>query len=288
MSFKMGRLLFFGCLLMLTTMSYAQSAWVKLKGEAYTQLSFNNISNYNSVFNKRGNSLFTSRVISDRTIQLYGEYGLTNKLTIVGAIPIKALKTGEVVLEYGSLPIINEGSLVALGNVDFGVRYLLLRKKVNLTTQVQIGFPTSSYDNNTGLRSGINSLVFNPSISIGKGNENWFLQGSVGLLLRTNNYSNGVKLYAEGGRKFFDHLWVIAFVDIVDSFEDGCLVESRQSLETSINLNNSEYKGYGMKLIIEIYDEFGLTAAFGGAFSAHLEAKKASYNFGVYYKFKKI
>ena len=274
--------------MLFSTIGYSQSAWVKTKGELYSQLSYNDISNYKRLFNKNGRDLFTSRFISDRTIQLYGEYGFTNKLTIVGAIPIKALKVGKIVSEYGSFPTIKEGSLIALGNIDFGVRYLLLRKKVNLTTQVQIGFPTSSYDSNTGLRSGINSFVVNPSISIGKGRGNWFLQGSVGLLLRTNNYSNGAKIYAEGGRKFFDHLWVIAFVDIVDSFEDGDLVESRENIETSLNLNNSEYKGYGMKLIVEVNDELGLTAAFGGAFSAHLEAKKASYNFGIYYKFKKI
>lgn len=264
--------------MLFSTIGYSQSVWVKTKGELYSQLSYNDISNYKRLFNKNGRDLFVSRFISDKTIQLYGEYGFTNKLTIVGAIPIKALKLSKLVSEYGSFPTIKEGSLIALGNIDFGVRYLLLRKKVNLTTQVQIGFPTSSssYDSNTGLRSGINSFVINPSISIGKGRGDWFLQGSVGLLLRTNNYSNGTKIYAEGGRKFFDHLWAIAFIDIVDSFEDGDLVESPKNIETSLNLNNSEYKGYGMKLIVEVNDEFGLTAAFGGAFSAHLEAKKAS------------
>jgi len=283
----MNKLLIFTCLFLIKTMSYSQSAWVKEKGEVYSQIAYNDISNYKSVFNKNGKDLFTSRVISDRTVQLYGEYGLTNKFTIVGAIPIKMLKTGEEVSEYGFSPTIKEGNLTALGNVDLGVRYLLSQKKVNLTTQLQIGLPTSSYDGEIGLRSGINSWVVNPSLSIGKGSRNWFLQGSAGLLLRTNNYSNGAKLYAEGGWKFFNHFWVIAFVDVVDSFEDGSLVESKQNLETFLNLNNSEYKGYGMKFIGEISNNVGLTAAFGGAFSAHLEAKKASYNLGIYYKFKK-
>lgn len=284
----MNRLLILICITLFSVVSYSQSAWVKAKGELYSQISYNDISNYIRVFNKNGDELFTSRTISDRTIQLYGEYGLTDKLTIVGVIPIKMLKTGKVVSEYGSLPTIKEGTLTALGNVDLGGRYLLSENKVNLTIQLQIGFPTSSFDNDTGLRSGINSLVINPSISIGKGSANWFLQGSAGFLLRTNNYSNGARLYAEGGRKFFNRLWIIAFVDIVDSFEDGSRVELKQNLQTFLNLNNSEYKGYGVKFIGEVNNKFGLTAALGGAFSAHFEAKQASYNIGVYYKLKKV
>lgn len=277
----------FAVLFLVINIGFSQSAWVKSKGEWYTQLAYNDISNYDRIFNKNGDDLYTAREVSDRTIQWYNEYGLTNKLTLVASIPYKVMSTGDVVAQSTFPVSIEKGNLAALGNIAIAARYLLLNKKVNLTTQFQIGLPTGQYDSATGLRSGIDAWVFNPSIAIGKGGHRWFAQSNLGLHLRTNDYSNGLKFYVEGGYKFFDKLWVIAFIDIVDAFEDGAFVEPIENRATFSNLNNSEYGGFGMKFIRAFSKKFGLTAAFGGAFSAHQEAHRASLNFGAYYKLKK-
>ncbi len=263
---------------------YSQSAWVKPKGELYSQLSFNDISNYTRVFNKNGNDFYPSRAITDRTIQWYTEYGLTNKITVLTSVPYKLIKTGKLVPESTYLITINKGTHYAFGNISAAMRYKLPSKKYAISTQLQVELPTSVYREFTGTRSGIGAYTIIPTIAFGKGKENLFFQFYTGVFLRTNNYSNGFKLYLEGGKRFFDQLWAIGFVDIVDSFEDGSIIAPIKNLETFLYLNNSEYVGFGIKIIEELNPKFGITAAFGGAFSAHLEAHKASINFGVYYK----
>jgi len=270
-----------------TSMSFTQSAWTKPKGNIFTQISLNDISNYSRIFNKNGEDLYTSRNITDRTLQSYIEYGLSNKTTLSISIPYKLLKSGDLVPKNSNLVTIEKGSYNSFGNIGLAIRHQLANKKYVIASQFQIDLPTSSFDKNTGLRSGIDALTISPTIAIGKGNETLFFQSFISLFFRTNQYSHGLKFYIEGGKKIFNQLWIIAFIDIVDSFENGNVISPLQNLETFLNLNNSEYGGFGIKLIEELNSKFGITGAFGGAFSAHLEAQKPSFNLGVYYKFKK-
>ncbi len=265
--------------------SYSQGAWVKSKGEIYTQLAFNDISNYTSIFNKNGDDLYPTRAITDRTLQWYTEYGVTNNLTVVASIPYKLLKTGDLVEENIRPVTIVEGNYSAFGNIGLAARYKLPSKKLAIAAQLQLELLTSGFNRPTGLRSGVDAYTITPTLAIGKGSNDLFFQSYTGVFLRTNDYSNGFRFYVEGGKHFFNQLWVVAFIDIVDSFEDGNVITPVENLETFLQLNNSEYAGFGFKLIEELSSNFGITAALGGAFSAHLEAKKASLNVGAYYKF---
>ncbi len=278
------KLLVYSTIIGSMNIAFAQSAWTKKEKEIYTQVSFNDISNYSSVFNKNGEDFKPSRVITDQTLQFYGEYGLTDKLTLTASIPFKLLKTGDLVNNSTFPATIEEGSFNALGNIRLSSRYKLSDKKINIAAQIDLDLPTSSFDEATGLRSGFDATTILPTIAVGKGFKNFYVQSFGGVFFRTNDYSNGLKFYAEGGYKFFNRLWVAAFIDIVDSFEDGDAVPESTNLETFLYFNDSEYSGFGYKIIGEITDSFGVTAAMAGAFSANLEAKKASYNVGLYYK----
>lgn len=267
--------------------AFSQSAWVQLKGGIYTQLSYNDISDYNRIFNKNGGDLYTSRRISDRVFQWYTEIGLADKITIITSVPFKIQKSGELVREFTAPVTIDEGNLNAFGNIGIAGRYQLIQKKYNVALQFQVDLPTSKFDADTGLSTGIDAFSFIPTVAIGRGIGDWFYQGNTGISLRTNNYSTQFKFYVEGGKKFFDQLWIIAFIDIVESLENGSRIDSSQSFQTYLNLNDSEYGGFGVKLIEELTSQFGITAAVGGAFSGHLEAHRASLNFGVYFKSKR-
>ncbi len=74
--------------------------------------------------------------------------------------------------------------------------------------------------------------------------------------------------------------------NIIDSFADGNVTTPNQNLETMLNIDTAQFGGFGIKLIEEINSNYGFTAAFGGAFFAHLEAKQLSVNIGAYYKLK--
>lgn len=56
---------------------FSQGPWTQEKGKFYTQLSFTTIPSYNELF---GDPDYTiSGEISDNTMQIYGEYGLSEK-----------------------------------------------------------------------------------------------------------------------------------------------------------------------------------------------------------------
>lgn len=74
-------------LLFLTTLflyGKTQSPWVSSENGYYFQFAYNTIPEYNSLFNGKKEAFQTSRYIQDKTIQLYGEYGITdNKLGFI-------------------------------------------------------------------------------------------------------------------------------------------------------------------------------------------------------------
>lgn len=212
---------------------------------------------------------------------------MTNKVTLITSIPFKRLSAKNEVAETSFPLSIQEGNLNTFGNVSIALRNKIPHKKFALAVQIQIDLPTSQFDTTTGLNSGIDAYSFIPTFSFGNGNSSMFFQGSLGFVLRTNDFSNGFLFNLEGGKKYFNQLWVIPFINIFDSFADGNVNTPPQNFETMQNVDTAQYGGFGLKLIEEINVKLGVTAAVGGAFFAHLEAKQLSFNLGVYYKFNK-
>jgi len=261
----------------------AQSAWTKKKGEGFTQLSFSSIANYNNQF---GNPDYnTERTITDNTIQLYTEYGLTDKTTLIANLPFKSLTASSTTFK-NLTPLTEEGNNNALGNIELGIKHQLYKKKWIISGQFNIEANTGNYDNKTGLRTGYNTWSLTPTLNIGRGYKNFYVQAFTGTNIRFNNYSSNFKFGGEAGYKTFNRLWVVAYLDVVSSFnneKDGNL--PLENLLTGTYVNNQEYAAYGLKGLLEITEKIGVTASFGGAFSGNNVAKKAAINFGVYTKF---
>ena len=74
---------------------FSQSPWTREKGKLFTNISFSSISDYNEIFGDP--DYFTNGNISDRTYQLYAEYGLTNKTTLLVNVPFKSISLNEKV-----------------------------------------------------------------------------------------------------------------------------------------------------------------------------------------------
>ena len=75
---------------------FSQSPWTKKKNEGYVQLNFTSIASYNKVF---GNPEYdTQREITDNTLQFYGEFGITNTITLFANVPLKMLKYADAKL----------------------------------------------------------------------------------------------------------------------------------------------------------------------------------------------
>lgn len=268
--------------LLFTGAVFAQSPWTKNKNEAYVQLSFSSIAGYTELF---GNPDYnTERKITDNTLQLYAEYGISDKTTLFASLPYKMVESGELVApSVLALPFTRQESQSSLGNIQLGVKHNFYNKKWLLTGQLGIEANTSNYYEASGLRTGYDAWTFTPLFIAGRGFNNWYIQAFTGFDIRTNNYSSAYKLGGELGYKAVDWLWVAGFLDGVASLKNGDAQELNNLL-TGLYVNDQSYAAFGLKLIGEINKNLGINVGIGGALGGRNVAKKPAFSVGVYYK----
>lgn len=279
--------------LLVGSYAQAQSAWTKKKGESYIQAQFNTIPEYGEIFTDEDNPLYSYRLQSQSSFNIYGEYGVTDKTTVTAHIPLVFNKSGELnpdidftvlsaVADLGQIG--SEENLTALGNIEFGIRHQLYNKDFVISAELNTQFNTSSYQAESGLRSGYDAFSFRPTINIGKGYEKSFLQGFVGATLRTNDYHQSFNIGAEFGYKLHSKFWAIGFINGVLKMKDAEAQISAIDRTTFNYTYNQEYLAYGLKLIYDYKENIGFNFGFGGAFTAKNVAKSPSIAFGVYSK----
>lgn len=270
--------------LLMSISVFSQSPWTREKGKFYTQFSFTTISNYDSLF---GNPDYkTERKITDNTFQLYGEYGFSDKTTLIVNLPLKIIKTGELIIPIeGVSEITNEGSETSLGNIEVSLKHNFYKKKWLLSGQISVEANTGTFYDNSGIRTGYNAWSFKPLFLAGKSFEKSYLQTFIGASIRTNKYSSNLKIGGEYGRKMTKNIWLVGFLDIEKSFENGTVVLPASNLETGLYVNDQEYGVVGIKVIGEFSDNFGITASLPAAFFGNNVAQQMALSFGVYKKF---
>lgn len=267
--------------------AFAQSPWVKKKNEGYAQLSYSSISNYQSIYTKSNNSTtLLERVMDDRTIQVYSEYGITDKWTLTLNAPLKLVQSGALTSNTAN-PITSSGSLTGLGNIDLAARYQLGTKWVYSAAQLKVSSFANGYDESTGLSTGIPAWSIEPMLSVGQGGNFYYGYLYAGVGFRTHDYSHYTRFGIEAGIDIKKRLWLILFMDAVVSFYNGSVTERPGNLQTGLYLNNQEYIAFGPKIIVEVVkDQFGVTGSAGGAVGANNVPVQLSTTFGLYYKWK--
>jgi hypothetical protein len=271
-------------ILLVSISAFSQGPWTQEKGKFYTQLSFTAIPNYDSLF---GNPDYnTERKTTDNTLQAYAEYGLSDKTSIILNLPIKLIKTSDLSNPISGNPAItNESSEKALGNIELSLRHNFYNKKWLLSGQLSVESNTSTFDGSSGIRTGYDAWSFKPLFLVGKGSKNSYLQMFVGANLKTNKYSSSAKFGGEYGRKITKRIWLVGFLDIEKSFENGDIILPASNLATGLYVNNQEYGVAGIKTIGEFSDNFGITASLPAAFFGNNVAKQVALSVGIYKKF---
>jgi len=263
-----------------TSNCFAQSAWTKKKGEVYVQLAFNTISNYNEIFGKPDYK--TEREITDNTLQLYGEYGITNKTTLIISVPLKLMTTGD--LTNNNPPFTTADSKTSLGNIEIGIKHQFYKAKWIIAWQMNVDTKTSSFYEASGIRTGYDAWAFTPTLNTSRSYKNFYIQTFIGLNLKTHNYSSNFKVGGEIGTKLKDKIWLIGYLDVIKSFKNGDIELPQTNSLTALYINDQEYGGFGLKAIVDFSKTFGATANFGGAFFGNNVAKQVALNIGLYYK----
>ncbi|MEO9572101.1 MAG: hypothetical protein ABJH82_14525 [Polaribacter sp.] len=270
-------------ILFISISAFSQGPWTQEKGKFYTQISFSTISNYDELFGDPDYKI--EGKISDNTLQFYGEYGLSDKTTLIVNLPLKSISFDQNVVCVTTPCNAIEHKETTLGNIEIGIKHNFYKKDWLLSGQFSVEANTSSFDANSGIRTGYNAFTFTPLFITGKSFNKAYLQTFIGSKIKTNNYSSNLKIGGEYGHKVSKHIWLIAFLDIEKSFKNGTVVLPNSNLATGLYVNDQEYGVVGVKAIGEFSDNFGMTASLPAAFFGNNVAKQVALSVGVYKKF---
>lgn len=265
-------------------LSLAQSAWNKKKSKGFIKLAQTAIVS-DQFYDAEGNiqDITTAGVY---ITSLYGEYGVSNKITGLVYFPFFFRNTLNEQFLVNSGTTVPGDNLNSVGDSFIGASYALKQEgPLVLNVSLILGLPigeTSGGDTQL-LQSGdgeFNQLVkFNAGYSFYP--LPFYASASIGFNNRTKDFSDEFHMSAEVGYTFKEQLNVALKIYNLTSFENG----DAATAQNGIFANNTEYLAFGPELSYTFKNNLGVSATAQGAFSGQNILASPSYSFGAFYKF---
>jgi hypothetical protein len=217
------------------------------------------------------------------TTSLYGEYGITDKLTVVGYVPFFVRNTvnegiGEITGDVLQRGLENN----SVGDIDLGLRYGLFAKNGwSVTTALLLGLPTGDWQNADLLFTGDGEFNQQLRLEVGYGANRWYATGYVGFNNRTKDFSDEFRFEAEFGYKFFENKLLTGVkLSGIQSFNNGSPTGSSNGLFG----NNVEFLSPQAFVAYEPTQKVGFIAQVSGATSGRNVLAAPAVSVGVYLK----
>ena len=253
----------------------AQSGWVREKKGFFIQGSANHFSS-DDYYNIDGN-LQTSTSgtrFTTSTFKIYGEYGITDKITLLGNVPL---------VQVNSLSTTD--NVIGIGNIRVGAKYQLY-KAVPISLAFEAEIPTGNGEqfaeannvNELGFRDRINlpttdgELNFWTTLAMSKSNSTGNLYASIysGLNIRTEGLSHQSKTGVEVGTFLFEKLWLIGKMSVQKTLADN------PEIVPFLYGEGTEFTNYGITALYKFTEHFSITAEYAD-YSGFLIGQKNIY-----------
>jgi hypothetical protein len=230
------------------------------------------------------------RSVTDVTIRLFAHYSPIEKLSLFVSVPFKLVSTAET---YTSLPThfsdtLPSSSMFNVGNVQAGIKYKFFHKKEWLLAVSVLGeFKTSYYEDNDGLKTGLEAFSFSPNFHVAKTfNDKYYVNVDAGGTYRTDDHSGDIRVYTEVGTNFWkEQIWLRLGFDVRQSFRNGNYL-SPNNLQTGLYLNNREYLGIVIRAEYNHPIGVGFYAGVNAYFLADNIPAFPYINAGIFYRWK--
>ncbi|MEO0899267.1 MAG: hypothetical protein AAFY71_22840 [Bacteroidota bacterium] len=222
----MKKISFLICLLFLLSSlpAVGQNGWVRNAKGLYTQVSLTSFSS-NTYYSTEGVLFDQGSTFNSRAWLVYGEYGLTDRLTAVFDLPLLVLNNFNTTSTVGGLGSARIGLKYGLAKkipvsiaveadipTDNGINFATAKEANSLGTFDQINLPTSDGEFNVWT-----TLAASKSFNKGKSFGSLFVSAN----FRTQGFSHQFQSGLEIGHLFFDKLYLIGKVRIQESFNNG-------------------------------------------------------------------
>lgn len=242
-------------LLLIVPFIAVSGGWPKKKGSGYYKIGYSLI-NGTHFYDDTGNKIALDRNLQFNTLSIYGEYGISDRLTAIGYFPFATTAKLEATQD---LPTV---SVTTFGDMSVGFRYgLIVDKPTVISVSASLGIPTgrTSTDTSGGeasLQTGDGE--FNQLIRIESGHSlsNGFYASSyLGFNIRSQGFSEEIQFGGEIGH-VNDGLISILKFQSVNSLGNG---DNTDSANSDIFNNNMELLSVAPEIALKVSDKLGFS-----------------------------
>jgi hypothetical protein len=270
--------------------AFTQSGWTRKKSTYFIKASFNIFSSEN-FYNPAGGKLITTS-FNQQSLALYGEYGISDKLTTIVDFPLLKLNSFE-----------NTETVTGIGDLKIEFKYALLTKKVPLAISVAPEFPTGSQDNFAKNTQSNLGFVERINLPTGDGEFNvWttlaashsfhplpiYVSLSTAYNFRTQyngfSFRDQVKFNFEAGYKLLDKVWLNGTLSAQTS------IGKERGATDFIRGEGTEFTAFGFGAAYEVVKHWSISLQTWGYTDLIFDRKNIysapTYSIGVFYEIK--
>lgn len=220
--------------------------------------------------------------LTDASFNIYGEYGLTEKLTISLNFPFYKMLKKDVSYHpgiYGNLEKSN-----GIGDPDLGLRYNVYSVgQTVLSTSFILGIPISNkVDSVLPLSDGEFNQIFGFEIGHSFYPIPAYFTGEIKFNNRTNGYSDQLYYAIEGGYNLFKNLLLNLRLHAVQSLHNG----TKENKDfTLLFANNQQFIAYKFGAFYNLNKNLGITTSFESGIIAYNIQSAPVFTIGMFLRF---
>lgn len=259
--------------------------WPRKQGSAFTQLGFSTIG-YNKIYDDRAEKTPVFADVRDNVVQAFGEFGVTDRLTLTASIPFKFLSVSPVQSAFA--PVASRLTNSGLGDIDVTVRYnLFVDNGLAGSGGVRLGIPTGDSKNANGLILGDGEFNIAPVLLFGKSFHPHpaYIAADIAFNVRGSGFSNELLYNVELGYGFFESR--LYFILLLSGKESTSSVPSKPAAASVFGLstNNQEFTAIVPKLLYKASEHLGISISFATATHGRNIAGGFVFAGGVFHEF---
>jgi len=245
-------------LLLIQINAFGQSGWAREKGGAFVQASVSTFSS-KDFYSVTGNLFDQGDRFQSQALTIYGEYGITNRITGILNLPL-----------YKSGRFSGTDRVGGIGDIRVGAKYAIFQQ-IPVSFAIEAEIPTGDGFNFAQVQDPIvpgerinipvsdgefnvwSTLAVSKSLPTGKTYGSFYGQYNI----RTEGFTDQYRLGLELGQRFIDRIWLIGRLGIQESVSN--------EIETTVSFLYGEgttYTTYGLTVMADLTNILKLTASF--------------------------
>ncbi|MFY0672172.1 MAG: hypothetical protein JXQ87_02130 [Bacteroidia bacterium] len=250
---------------------FAGGPWPAGKGNGYFQPGFtakNWDGRYQGTY---ANTIFRdlNRKAYEYNITFYGEYGISDKITLIADAFYRFQGTEDEILNAQENPfseILPSGNLSAPGNPAIQLKYHFKIGSIASAAYLRFQPNFSSADEVIGLRTDYDANAYTSGIMLGQGFEKSYWSFDAGIAVRSNNYAESVVGNFQYGYAIRPKTYLILDINYMVSLENGTNYGGSFE-QTATYLDNQGFVAYGAKLYSQFHKNLSFNIAFYSGFA---------------------